>query len=75
MIQPDAKPVQKRAVDGIQQALTDYACNFRYENLPADTVHAAKVRVIDTLGALMKDHKAEVDAGLARTLLTRELGG
>lgn len=27
------------------------------------------------MGALMKDHKAEVDAGLARTLLTRELGG
>ena len=67
MIQPDAKPVQKRAVDGIQQALTDYACNFRYENLPADTVHAAKVRVIDTLGALMGGFSAE-PCRIARTV-------
>jgi hypothetical protein len=27
------------------------------------------------MGALMKAHKADVDAGLARQLLTRELGG
>lgn len=56
---PDTKAVQQRAVDSIQQTLTGYATHFRYENLPADTVHAAKVRVIDTLGALMGGFAAE----------------
>ena len=56
---PDTKAVQQRAVDSIQQTLTGYATHFRFENLPADTVHAAKVRVIDTLGALMGGFAAE----------------
>lgn len=50
------KPVEqsvRRAVDRIQQRLTDYACDLRYESLPPEVVHAAKVRVIDTLGALI----------------------
>ena len=50
------KPVEKllaRAVDGIQLKLTDYAQKLRYEDLPAETVHTAKVRVIDTLGSLI----------------------
>lgn len=40
------------AVDGIQQRLTDYAGELRYDALPAAVVHAAKVRVIDTMAAL-----------------------
>ena len=42
-----------KAVDSIQQRLTSYACGLKYEDIPADVVHTAKVRVIDTLGALM----------------------
>ena len=41
------------AVDGIQQRLTDYAAELRYDALPAAVVHAAKVRVIDTMAALV----------------------
>jgi 2-methylcitrate dehydratase len=40
------------AVDGVQQRLTDYAAEFRCDALPVAVVHAAKVRVIDTLAAL-----------------------
>lgn len=40
-------------MDRIQQRLTDYACGLSYQSLPPETVHAATVRVIDTLGALV----------------------
>ena len=46
MNQPFGGETQQRAVDGVQRLLADYACTLRYEDLPADTVHAAKVRVI-----------------------------
>ena len=42
-----------KAVDSIQQRLTSYACGLKYEDIPADVVHTAKVRVIDTLGGLV----------------------
>jgi len=42
-----------RAVDALQARLTDYACGLRYEDLQPEAIHAAKVRVIDTLGALL----------------------
>jgi 2-methylcitrate dehydratase len=42
-----------KAVDSIQQRLTSYACDLNYDALSAEAVHAAKVRVIDTLGALI----------------------
>ena len=42
-----------RTVDRIQQRLVDYSCRLRYEELPDTTIHAAKVRLIDTLGALI----------------------
>src|SRR5688572_11937289 len=41
----------EKAVDGTQQRITDYACALNFAELPADVVHAAKVRIIDTLGA------------------------
>ena len=47
------------AADGIQTRLTDYACALSYHDLPPETVHAAKVRVIDTLGALIAGFFAE----------------
>ncbi len=41
------------ATDSIQKRLTDYAGALTYDHLTADAIHAAKVRIIDTLGALM----------------------
>jgi 2-methylcitrate dehydratase len=37
--------------DAIQSQLSSYAAQLRYEDLDAATIHAAKVRVIDTLAA------------------------
>lgn len=48
-----------RAVDSIQQQLTDYACNLRFEDLPPEVVHTTKLRVIDTLGSLIGGFFAE----------------
>src|SRR5262245_51331745 len=42
-----------RATDKIQQQLTDYAVGLNYDKLPAEAIHAAKVRVIDSMGALI----------------------
>ena len=42
-----------KAVDGLQQRLTDYACALNYNGLSPEAIHATKVRVIDTLGALI----------------------
>ncbi len=56
------KPMEKllaRAVDGIQLKLTAFAQKLSYEDLPAETVHTAKVRVIDTLGSLIGGFFAE----------------
>src|SRR5258707_14030316 len=48
-----------KAVDGIQKRLTDYACNLRYEDLSPEAIHAAKIRVIDTFGALIGGYFGE----------------
>ena len=42
-----------RAPDAIQAQLSEYAARLRYEDLDAQTIHAARVRVIDTMGALI----------------------
>ena len=50
------KPVERkmsRAADGIQERLTSYACGLNYDSLSPEAIHAAKVRVIDTLGTLI----------------------
>src|ERR1051325_2376005 len=39
--------------DRIQSHLSSYAAGLAYEQFDDDTVHAAKVRVIDTFGALV----------------------
>jgi 2-methylcitrate dehydratase len=49
------KPVEKAiatTTDAVQSRLAEYACALRYEALSPDAIHACKVRVIDTLGAL-----------------------
>jgi len=42
-----------RKTDRIQSHLATYATGFRYDALPPDVIHAARVRIIDTLGALV----------------------
>src|SRR5207248_7168792 len=39
--------------DRIQMQLSSYAAGLAYERLDEQTVHAAKVRIIDTIGALV----------------------
>src|SRR5712691_6295012 len=46
-------PRVNKAVDTLQQRLTDYGCSLNYDGLSTEAIHAAKVRVIDTLGALI----------------------
>lgn len=48
-----------RKSDGLQRRLADYACALTYDALPPSTVHAAKVRVIDTLAALAGGYDGE----------------
>ena len=42
-----------RAIDPVQQRLANYAYSLRYEALTPESVQAAKLRIIDTLGALV----------------------
>ncbi len=48
-----AHDIQTKPADAIQSHLAGYAAQLRYEDLDAETIHAVKVRVIDTLGALI----------------------
>ena len=41
------------SVDGVQQKLVAYAESLTYERLPAKTILDAKIRIVDTLGALI----------------------
>src|SRR5580704_16861063 len=60
----------EKSVDSIQESITNYACALRYESLPGEVIHAAKVRIIDTLGALIGGFFGE-PCCLARTLASR----
>ena len=52
MNRPEERSVDK-TVDSIQQRLTGYACDLNYDSLSPEAIDAAKVRIIDTLGALI----------------------
>jgi len=54
------------AVDRLQEELARYACSLDARALPPATLHEAKVRVIDTLGALLGGFHDE-PSRLART--------
>ncbi len=54
-----AEPAVSKPVDSIQQRLTSYACALDYDQLSPEAIHAAKVRVIDTLGVLIAGYDAE----------------
>ena len=59
-----------RAVDAMQSRLTEYALGLKYEALPREVVHAAKVRVIDTLGSLIGGFFGE-PCRIARNVVAR----
>ena len=48
-----------KAVDSIQHQLCAYASGLTFEQLPADAIHAAKVRIIDIFGALIGGYFGE----------------
>jgi 2-methylcitrate dehydratase len=60
----------RNAVDGLQHRLASYASGFTYDGLAPEAVHAAKVRVIDTLGALIGGFEGE-PCSIARKLAAR----
>ena len=66
MNKPSENSVNK-AVDSIQERLTSYASQLDYSGLSADAIHVTKVRVIDTLGALIAGFFAE-PSRIARNL-------
>ena len=49
----------EKETDSIQKSIADYAHRLKYEDIPEQAVHAAKVRIIDTLGALIAGFFAE----------------
>jgi len=56
--------------DAIQDRLATYAIQLDFEAIPAEVVHAAKVRIIDTLGALMGGFNGE-PCRISRNLAAR----
>ncbi len=67
------KPVEHGAIggiDSIQALLTDYACTLDYSKLSPQAIHAAKVRIIDTLGALVGGYFGQ-PCQLARNIAAR----
>jgi 2-methylcitrate dehydratase len=63
----DSGSTAAKAVDSIQEKLTDYACALTYERLSPEAIHAAKIRIIDTLGVLVCGFFME-PCRIARTL-------
>ena len=60
----------RNAVDGIQRRIADYANALSYAELTAETIQAAKVRVIDTLGSLIGGFDGE-PCRIARRMAAR----
>jgi len=60
----------ERKADSLQQRLVEFATGFSGQALPARTVHAAKVRVIDTLAALAGGYDGE-PCRIARRMAAR----
>ncbi len=61
------KDSTNKAQDSIQHQLTHFAISLAYEAIAPEAVHAAKLRIIDTLGALIGGFFAEPCA-IARNL-------
>ncbi|HEX2829160.1 MAG TPA: MmgE/PrpD family protein [Burkholderiales bacterium] len=63
----------ERKADSLQRFLTNYACGLTYDAISPAAAHQAKVRVIDTLGALIGGFEGE-SAHMARALAPRDAG-
>jgi len=59
-----------RKSDGLQRRIADYAAALDYDRLTPEAVHAAKVRVIDTLAALAGGFDGEA-CRIARRIASR----
>ncbi len=63
-------------IDSLLPRLADEATTLEWVRAAIAETGATSAREMGkAMGALMKAHKADIDAGLARQLLTRELGG
>lgn len=63
-------------IDSLLPRLADEATTLEWVRAAITESGATSAREMGkAMGALMKAHKADIDAGLARQLLTRELGG
>lgn len=63
-------------IDSLLPRLADEATTLELVRAAITESGATSAREMGkAMGALMKAHKADIDAGLARQLLTRELGG
>lgn len=72
----DGERAELALIEGYLPQLADEATTLGWVKEAIAASGATNARELGkAMGALMKAHKADVDAGLARTLLTRELGG
>jgi 2-methylcitrate dehydratase PrpD len=74
-VSPDAKPAPQPAPAGspVTDAFVGFAAKLRYEDVPAEAVHACKRLLLDTLGCTLagwQSNKGRLAAGLMQ-----ELGG
>jgi 2-methylcitrate dehydratase len=60
-------------VDKTTRILADYVTNLTFKQLPAKTVHAAKQRLVDTLGCALGGYTSE-PAAIARHVAARQSG-
>jgi 2-methylcitrate dehydratase len=60
-------------LDKTTRILADYVTHLTFQQLPAKTVHAAKQRLVDTLGCAMGGYTSE-PAAIARRIASRQSG-
>lgn len=72
----DGERAELVVIDTLLPQLADEATTLRWvEEAIAESGAASAKEMGKAMGALMKAHKADIDAALARTLITRALGG
>lgn len=72
----DVERAEMAIIDALLPKLADEATTLAWVRAAIAESGATSAREMGkAMGALMKAHKADIDAGMARALLTRELGG
>src|SRR5207249_2018377 len=61
-------------MDATTRRLVDFALAYRFEDLPASTVHAAKARLLDSVAVGLGAHAAALAAGRVMGLDAEQLG-